>query len=164
MADCFLQPGELFTAQGPARVKTVVGSCLAIMVRVPRLGLTAIAHCILPRAGARLDAISREEALRYVDTTMDLILRSFARRGVATADLEIKLFGGADGLGLPDSGGAYRVGARNIESVQALLAARGLTVAASGLGGRRGRAIEFDTGTGDVFIRKLPAPAAWERP
>ena len=156
----FLQPGELVTAENPIRVKTVLGSCLAITMRDPRLGLTAIAHCLLPEAGVRLDAMPREEALRYVDTTIELMLRGFAQRGAALGDLEIKLFGGADSLAEPNRGCGYCVGRRNVESALAILGARGLTVAASGTGGRQGRTIEFNTGTGEVYVKTLPAQRA----
>lgn len=152
----FLQPGELLTAERPMRVKTVVGSCLAIMIRAPRLGVTSIAHCLLPEAGVAPETLPREEALRYVDTTLALMLRGFAERGAASGDIEVKLFGGADSLA-PDQGCGYWVGRRNVESAQAILAARGLKVAASGVGGRQGRAIEFDTDTGEVFVKTLPA-------
>lgn len=155
-ATAFLQPGEFITSEGPMRVKTVVGSCLAIMMRAPRLGLAVIAHCLLPEAGVSLPAISREQALRYVDTSIDLLLRALSSRGASNHEIEIKLFGGADALGGLDTERGYRIGSRNVDAARAALAARGLTVLASGVGGNRGRAIEFDTGTGEVLVRKLP--------
>jgi chemotaxis protein CheD len=157
----FLQPGELFTTERPARVKTVVGSCLAIMMRAPRLGLAVIAHCLLPQAGAPLDALPRKEALRFVDTTLELILRGFAERGAAGDEMEIKLFGGADTMCKDGSG--YCVGRRNIETARSVLAAHGLSVAVSGVGGRRGRSIEFDTGTGKVLVKVLPGQGPADR-
>lgn len=153
----FLQPGELLTAETPMRVKTVLGSCVAITMRAPHLGVTAIAHCLLPEAGVPLDTIPREEALRYVDTTIELMLRGFAQRGAALQDIEIKLFGGADSLAEPNQGCGYCVGRRNVDSARAILAARGLAITASGVGGRQGRTIEFNTGTGEVYVRILPA-------
>lgn len=152
----FLQPGELATAETAMRVKTVVGSCLAIVIRAPRLGRTSIAHCLLPVAGAPVERLAREEALRYVDAAIELMLRSFERWGARSEDLEIKLFGGADSMRRSDPGAGYRVGARNTESALNVLAAHGLGVAALCVGGSRGRAIEVDTGTGDVFVRNLP--------
>ena len=151
----FLKPGELFTGQSPARVKTVLGSCVAITVRDRRLGLAAMAHCLLPEAGAPADELPRQEALRFVDTTIDLLLNAFRRQGARAGDLEIKLFGGADGLSLDPQSGAG-VGSRNVDAAHALLAARGFTPAAAVVGGRRGRVIEFDTESGEVRVRVLP--------
>ena len=151
----FLLPGEVFTADKAVLVKTVVGSCLAITIRAPQLGISAIAHCVLPEAGVSLDALGAEEAPRYVDTAIELMLRVLTGWGAALRDLEIKIIGGADSM---PSG--YRVGGRNVAAARGVLTARGLTTAASVVGGVRGRALEFDTGTGDVFVRTLPGHSA----
>lgn len=147
----FLQPGELFAAGGAVRVKTVVGSCLAITVRAPRLRLAAMAHCLLPTAQVPVRSVPLEEAARYVDAALDLMLRVLAGHGAAHAELEIKIFGGADAF---ESG--YDVGSRNIETALAMIAARGLKLTASVVGGRRGRVLEFETETGAVLVKTLP--------
>ncbi|HZU26805.1 MAG TPA: chemotaxis protein CheD [Bryobacteraceae bacterium] len=151
----FLHPGELFSGRMPTRVKTILGSCVAITVRDRRLGLAAMAHCLLPEAGVDADTLPAPEAFRFVDTTIDLLLRAFSRQGARFGDLEIKLFGGADALNL-DPQCPFGVGGRNVEAALDALAARGLAPKASGVGGTRGRAIEFDTGTGEVLVRLLP--------
>ena len=149
----FLLPGDLFVSEAPARVKTVVGSCLAIMIRVPRLGLAAIAHCLLPEARLPAACLTRQEALRYVDTTLEIMLQKMTAHGARFDELEVKLFGGADSMGIS----GYRVGGRNLEVAETVLAAHGLPIAASGVGGTQGRSIEFHTESGDVFVRKLPS-------
>src|SRR5262249_44739598 len=131
-------------------------SCLAIVVRARRSGLTSVAHCLLPAAAVPPDSITVAEALRYVDTTIALMLRAMALHGALFPDIEVKLFGGADSLGGPGGADGYHVGSRNVEMAHTALAARGLTVAASSVGGRRGRVIEVDSATGEVFVKKLP--------
>ena len=152
----FLQPGDIFPASRPARVKTVLGSCVAIVMRSPRLHLAAMAHCLLPTAGAPADSISRQDALRYVDTTVELMVRLFASKGVALAELECKLFGGADRMVDSVTGQGFFVGRRNVETARITLATRGLAVIASDCGGSRGRVLEFDTATGSVAVKMLP--------
>jgi chemotaxis protein CheD len=147
----FLQPGELVTTDKAVVVKTVVGSCVAITVRVPQRGLAAIAHCLLPAAGASLDGIGCSEAPRYVDTAVELIFRELSARGVVLSDFEIKIFGGADTM---RSG--YRVGDRNVAAARDALAARGLRLAASVVGGCSGRVLEFHTQSGEVLVKTLP--------
>ena len=114
----FLHPGQLFTTQSPVSVKTILGSCLAVTMRAPRLGLAAMAHCLLPSAGVSSSALSEAEALRYVDSAIEFMLRSFAARGVAREELEIKLFGGAGRSGLA----WYHVGQRNVATAERVLA------------------------------------------
>ncbi len=153
----FLQPEELITADGPVRVKTVVGSCLAITVRAPRLGLSAMAHCVLPEAGNAGTESGGEGRARYVDTAIQRMLEALSGRGALASDLEIKIFGGADSMEAAHPGCGYRVGGRNIDMARAVLAARGLSLAASVVGGSRGRVLIFDTQSGDVFVKTLPS-------
>lgn len=152
----FLQPSDLAITEGPARVKTVLGSCVAVVMRAPRLGMAAIGHCLLPRAPALAAPLTRQEALKYVDSTIGLMLRELARRGAGAVDLEVKLFGGADSLDRPPSKSSYQVGQRNVEAALAVLAAHGLAPVAKSVGGRRGYVIEFDNATGHVQVRRLP--------
>ncbi len=152
----FLQPAELVVTETSLRVRTVLGSCLAIVMRSPRLGVTAMAHCLLPNGGAA----ERGESLKYVDTTIEAMLLAFARRGAAATELEVKLFGGADGLQDSSGGSPYRVGGRNVAAALDVFAALGITPASSDLGGVCARLIELDTRTGDVFVKRLPPVAA----
>lgn len=147
----FLQPGELFTSEAPAKVKTVLGSCVAIVIRAPRRGLAAISHCMLPEAGDAGRTLSRGEALRFVDATVEIMLGLFSARGVGRAELEIKLFGGAQQMATE----AYRIGSKNVEAAHAALARHGLSVTESVTGGIHGSVIEVDTGTGTVLVKKL---------
>ena len=155
VATVFLQPGGLFTGKAPTRVKTVLGSCVAITMREPNRGLAAMAHCLLPCAGVPAGELSRQEALRFVDTTIELMLKAFVRCGARPGNLEVKLFGGADGLST--RGSSMSVGARNVEVALAILASHGLSPAATVVGGRTGRVIEFDTASGEVRMRHLPS-------
>jgi chemotaxis protein CheD len=155
----FLQPGEIVTTETPVSVKTVLGSCVAITMRSARAGFAAMAHCLLPSAGihAPLPAC---EASRYVDSTIDLMLRVFARRGITQQDLEIKLFGGADRMSM----GGYGVGRRNVETAVKTLAGYGIIAAASVTGGRRGLVVQFDTASGEVLVRRLPLTPHFDQP
>src|ERR1017187_5592031 len=108
----FLQPAGLAMVEPPTRVKTVLGSCVASTRRSPRLGLSGMAHCLLPSAGVPAEGLPRAEALRYVDSSVDLMLREFARRGAFAEELEIKLLGGAGSGGGAGPGCGFCVGDR----------------------------------------------------
>src|SRR5690349_21731185 len=125
----FLHPGEIVTTTGPVWVKTVLGSCLAITMRSPGVPFAAMAHCLLPSSG--WSPMPDGEATRYVDSTIDLMLRLFSERGIALHDIEIKLFGGADRMC------GYEVGRRNIESAVKTLAHHGIGPAVNVTGGSR---------------------------
>jgi chemotaxis protein CheD len=161
--EVFLHPGEIFGTEQPVRVKTIVGSCVAIVLRAPRLGLAAMAHCVLPEAEARAAVLPAHAACRYVDVAIELMLGAFTSRGVTVVELEVKLFGGAGRLEDGSAERGYQVGRRNVKAAQSALAAHGLCIAASDTGGSRGRVIEFDTATGEVWVKRLPAGRTWSR-
>ena len=99
----------------------------------------------------------QREALRYVDTAIELMLRIFTDRGASKRELEIKVFGGADAMSRADGRSGYAVGRRNVETARKMLVAHGLEVTASAVGGSLGRVIDFDTETGDVLVKRLPS-------
>jgi chemotaxis protein CheD len=159
MLNVFLQPAELYLGQTPARVRTILGSCVAVVFRVPRLGLAAMSHCLLPAAGSPAFTLPRPEAQRYVDSTIEIVLADFLRRGARLEEVEVKLFGGADQFENKSATRGYHVGQRNIEAARTLLAANGLYALAHCVGGHRGRLIEFHSTTGDVFVKHLDSHA-----
>jgi chemotaxis protein CheD len=147
----FLLPGEMFTAERPLRIKTVLGSCVAIIMRAPKHGLAAMSHCMLPAVGDAGRPLPRSEALRYVDATVEIMLHQFAARGIACEELEVKLFGGAQRL----DAATYSIGSRNVQAARSALARHGVAVSSSATGGKRGTVIEFDTGSGAVWVKRL---------
>ena len=149
----FLQPAEMAMVRAPRRMKTVLGSCVAVVMRAPRLGMALMTHCMLPHSGAAARVVSQTESLKYVDSAIELMFLAFARRGVAAEELEIKLFGGADRM---EADSAYKVGRRNIDAALEALAARGIVPAAGSVGGRRGRVILYDAATGETQVKILP--------
>ena len=93
----FLQPGEIFATGAAVRIKTILGSCVGIMIRAPQARFAAMAHCVLPEAPAD-DLTDLDQPARYVDKAIASMLRMAARHGATREDVEVKLFGGADVL------------------------------------------------------------------
>jgi chemotaxis protein CheD len=89
---------------------------------------------------------------------MDYAIRDIASRfdklGARRAEVQIKLFGGADVLN-PSSSSRPTVGRLNQEAAIEVLRDEGFEVTASSLGGNLGLKIFFDTGTGEVLLRRL---------
>lgn len=155
--DVDLQPGELYFARTPAILRTILGSCIGVTFWSPRLGAGALCHGVLPRCPQNWPAGSTmEEGHRYVDFSIRYLARQFYALGASRGEIEVKLFGGADVLsaagGRP---GRPTVGALNRLAAEEVLAEEGLIVAASDVGGIRGRRIHFHTGTGAVLLHRL---------
>lgn len=144
----YLKPGELAVAERPALVSTVLGSCVAVTLFSPRLGVGAICHAMLPLAAGR-------DGFKYVDSSLMHMLAQFARLQVPKRELTVKLFGGGDMFesGLPTGG--VSVGQQNIQAATTLLRQQGLPVVAADTGGRQGRKLLFYTHTGEVLLKRL---------
>lgn len=150
IAKVYLKPGELYFAATPTIVSTVLGSCVSITMHEPKNQISSICHALLP------EEIIPGEPFRYVDASIDAMLRMFNRSGVKKKDIEVKLFGGADIL--PPSEYNYpgmTVGKQNILRAQQIITRLKLNLLASDVGGTRGRKIFFLTHTGEIYLQRL---------
>jgi chemotaxis protein CheD len=159
LPDLNLQPGELYLARSPAILRTILGSCVSVTFWSKRLGAGALCHGVLPRSPLVWPAgSSASDGHRYVDFSIRHLAQQFDALGAVRKELEIKLFGGADVLPfLNDRADKPTIGAMNCQVAIEVLAEEGFTVAASDLGGVRGRRIHFHTGTGEVLVYRLGA-------
>lgn len=142
----YLKPGELYFATSPTVVTTVLGSCVSVTMFDRLSGTAAICHALLPEGPSA-------DAFRYVDSSILHMLEMFASHGVNRQRLEVKVFGGADMLGV--NGSRVGVGRRNVEIASQVLAAAGLKASIADVGGTRGRKLFFVTGTGEIFLKRL---------
>lgn len=151
----YVQPGESRMVRKPVVLRTLLGSCVGITFWVPRLGLAAICHAMLPRYPAKPPPKpSRSASRRYVDFAIRDLARQFDRLGVSRSEVQVKLFGGGDVLPV-DEASRPTVGQLNCESALETLREEGFDVIASSLGGTSGLKIQFNTETGDVLLQRL---------
>ena len=75
-------------------MRTVLGSCVGVTFWVPRLGLAALCHPMLPNVPG--GAPARPAAgRRYVDFAIRDLARQFDALGAQRSEVQVKLFGGA---------------------------------------------------------------------
>ena len=89
-----LHPGELHLARQPTIIETMLGSCVAAVFWSARVGAGGMCHGVLPRS----PNVDVEDAFRYVDFAILHLARTFDALGARRADIQVKLFGGADVL------------------------------------------------------------------
>jgi chemotaxis protein CheD len=154
--ECFnLRPGELHLARSPAILQTILGSCVGATFWSERLGAGALCHGVLPRSPVEWPPGSTvSDGYYYVDFSIRYLAHQFDALGARRAEVQVKLFGGADVLTM-GTGGKPTVGALNCRAAEEVLAEEGLRVLASDLRGVRGRKLQFHTGTGEVLVQRL---------
>ena len=172
--EIYLQPGEYFWGGERNRVKTLLGSCVAICIWHPTLKIGGMSHCLLPtrghgspRVGERTDApeatrghgsprvgerTEPELSGKYVDECLEIFFREMARAGTRKQDYVVKVFGGGNMFELKDPSGAT-VGERNIEMLQIVLARESIAIAAQHMGGKGHRNVVFELWNGDCWVK-----------
>jgi chemotaxis protein CheD len=150
--DIFLQPGEWYFGDRNTRIRTLLGSCVAITLWHPSLQLGGMCHFLLPtRSGpAMLEADGR-----YGDEAMTLLVDAAIARGTRPQEYEAKVFGGGDMFGSRLSIGALDIGGRNIDAAKRLLERHGVVSKASSVGNRGYRNVFLDVATGHVWVRHV---------
>ncbi len=155
LPEVYVQPGESRLVREPTMLRTLLGSCIGIAFRAPRLGVAALCHPMLPRTPARMAAsLSRSAGRRYVDFTIRELARQFDELGANRNEVEVKLFGGGDVLAMATNAKRPTVGRLNSEVAVKVLAEEGFAVTASSLGGKCGVNIHFNTLTGEVLLQR----------
>jgi chemotaxis protein CheD len=143
--------GQWAVVEAPTQIRTLLGSCVGVVLydRVARLG--GLAHVVLPSARGAVDHPGK-----YADTAIPTVIADFERRlGTrARPRLVAKLAGGASMFQVsPDADSSLNIGQRNQEAIERILAELRIPVLARDLGGTSGRRLTLDTASGMVAIR-----------
>ena len=158
-SDClevYVQPGESHLVRGRAVLRTVLGSCVGVTFRHQKLGIAALCHPMLPRhPESSRGKIDLAKARRYVDFAIRELAKQMDALGARRAEIEVKIFGGADMFATETQGARATVGKQNADAAMQVLEEEGYHVIASRLGGRSGFHIDFYTATGEVMLRNL---------
>ncbi|MDE2579875.1 MAG: chemotaxis protein CheD [Hyphomicrobiales bacterium] len=140
--------GEFGVSADPmASFVTVLGSCVAVCLRDPVVGVGGMNHFLLPGEAAGADS-----ALRYGAHLMELLINDLMKAGADRRRLEAKAFGGGRiNRTLSD------IGAKNAAFARQYLENEGLRLVASDLGGDEGRRLQYWPTTGRALVSRFSA-------
>lgn len=148
-----LLPGDYYVTREDEVLDTVLGSCVSACIRNPRLRIGGMNHFMLPRpSGAGNDTWESiaGRATRYGSASMEQLINSILRAGGARAELEVKIFGGANVMSALSD-----IGAHNIAFVRDFLRQEGLSVSSEDVGKTCPRHIQYFPMSGRVRVRHL---------
>jgi chemotaxis protein CheD len=151
--------GQWAVATAPAKIRTLLGSCVAVILhdRVARLG--GLAHIVLPDSRG-----TTEHPGKFADTAIPAMIGEIERKVQVKANgrLVAKLVGGAS---MFTTGGnanpVLNIGLLNQEAVERILGELRIPILARDLGGASGRHLTLDTTSGIVAVR-IPGGADYE--
>ncbi len=153
--DIFLKPGECYFGDRDTRIRTLLGSCVAITLWHPRLLIGGMCHYMLP--GRRRSGNEPFDA-RYADEALQLLLREIARSGTRVREYEVKMFGGGNMFPGADSCRKDHVGRKNVEAGRGLVRGHGMRHVGEDLDGTGYRNVMFDIWSGHVWVKRSMPP------
>jgi chemotaxis protein CheD len=152
----YLKPGSWYFGPGAGIIRTILGSCVAVTMFHKRSGQSAICHAVMPLCEQNGScSVYCAEHSRYTDCIVRAMSGLFFEQGVKAKEIEVKLFGGSNGLGAAGDPTRSGVGKQNVTQARKALQERDLILKVSDVGGTEGRKLLFDTSTGEVMIKKL---------
>lgn len=149
-----LQPGDYFWGDENYRIKTLLGSCVAICVWHPTRKIGGMSHCLLPARGN--DPVPHISG-RYVDETFDIFFAEMNRHATQRKDYQVKVFGGGNMFELPDKNG-ITVGEKNLQMMRLIMDREGMRITAQHVGGKGHRNVIFELWNGDCWVRHAELP------
>ena len=153
--EIFLQPGEFYFGDEKTRIRTLLGSCVAITLWHPALHIGGMCHYMLPQRVHRKTAGDAILDGRYAADAMQMFLREIHLSRTRSADYQVKLFGG--GRMFTHTSKTHRhadISERNVDFGRAVITQYGFKLAAQDLGGSGHRNVILDLWSGDVWVRR----------
>ena len=148
-ANVYLYAGQLFVSPSPARITTILGSCLSRGLWDPVTGVGGMNHYMLPH-----NIGMNAGTPRFAPTAIRELLTQLDAAGAKRSRLQAKLFGGACVMASFQANGSD-LGSRNVEVARDYLHAARIPVVFEDVGGTHGRKVVFRTDSGVTMVRKV---------
>lgn len=159
--EIFLQPGELWFGDSETRIRTILGSCVAVTLWHPSQCIGGMCHFMLPRRPPRGDDCGSLDG-RYGDEALAMLVAEIHAAGTRTGEYEAKLFGG--GRMFQSRASTLTVSDQNAAAARELAAHHGFRVTAQHMGGDGHRHVILDLWDGNTRLKHTPLQSAPPEP
>ena len=130
-------------------VTYALGSCIGVCIYDPVLKLAGMIHIMLPNIYEN----RRDNIFKYADTGIPETIRKMEAFGAIRNRLVCKIAGGAKMFEMNDNSTIGNIGARNAESVKAVLAKERVRLVKADIGSNYARTLYFDASTGEATVK-----------
>ncbi|MFQ5489680.1 MAG: chemotaxis protein CheD [Phycisphaerae bacterium] len=136
---------EMAVAKPPDSIRTVLGSCVGVVLFDPTAKVGGMCHVILPSSDG-----GKGEPGKFADTAVDKLLNDVMKAGCNQRRITAKIAGGASMFGgNVDSG----LGDRNVVAVKGRLDHHAIRLTGEDVGGTKGRRMVLNPETGEVEVQ-----------
>ena len=139
--------GELDVMRGGGVLRTLLGSCIGLVLYDRQNVVGGLAHIVHPDSTGRTGPPGK-----YADTALSELLKLIEQKGGRQRNLTARYAGGSNMFGTNQ---LNQIGQLNIAAVAKLLKSAGIPVLATDCGGGKGRQLVFEIATGEVTVEIL---------
>ncbi len=147
--DVYLQPGGVHFGHACTRIRTLLGSCVAVTFWHPQQRLGGMCHIMMPSRRQRPQGVALDG--RYADEALAMLYQEMRARGTLPQQYVVKLFGGST---MFPGKMSHPISVENLRSVHEELQKNGMKIAVEEVGGESSRQIIFDVWSGAVWSRQ----------
>jgi chemotaxis protein CheD len=144
----YLYPGQVFASAKPARITTILGSCIAVCLYDAGRRVGGMNHFMLPHYAG-----SGVESSRFGNIALAELFARLTALGARIPFLEARVFGGSCMFGPANT--ANHLGTKNEDFARETLAARGIRILEIETGGGRGRKLVYHTDEGKAWLNSI---------
>lgn len=158
-----IHAGDLVFGKGNRKIKTLLGSCIAITLWHPRHKLGGMCHFALAKKPANVPASGKPDA-RYAEDCIRLFRKLAEARGTRLSEYRASIYGGGDMLASSRLASDSEfievdrspVGDANAAQAFALLVAEGVSISEADVGEQGYRRVEFNPVSGRAKVDFVP--------
>jgi chemotaxis protein CheD len=166
-SDVHINVGEYYFGSGNVRVRTLLGTCIAITLWHPVRRIGGMCHFLLPTRNNRR-ATGLPQSGLYADDALELFADSLEEAGTPAHEYSVKVAGGGNMFPGQMTAAECRagicveerrrlctsIGCVNIRSARKLLEAHGFKPPTEHVGGPGSRTVILDLSSGHVWIKR----------
>lgn len=149
LQEYFLNPGELIFSKKPIVIKTVLGSCVAVILydKVKQYG--GMCHYLLPEAPS-----DQQSSTKYGDVAIYMLLYKFIKQNNSKReDLVASICGGA--FIIFDEREIFFIGDKNVDIATTILRKEKILIKQMYTGGDHGKRVYYNTQNNKIIVQTL---------
>ncbi len=136
--------GEIAVATSEGVLRTLLGSCIGLVLYDRQARAGGLAHVVLPDSQGRTD-----QPGKYVDTAVPELIRQIESAARGKLRLTARFAGGAN---MFSTSADATIGSQNAQRIRETLQKHGIVIEGAACGGTKGRRLSFDVATGAAKI------------
>lgn len=148
--EIFLRPGDVYFGEHGTRIRTILGSCVSLVVWHPQLRVGGMCHYMLP---GRMSVAPAPLDGRYANEAMEMLLLDIYKVGAPVKEYRLKIIGGGNMFPGIHRTQSHHIGSKNVQRARELSARHGFECVSEHVEGSGHRYLIFDVWSGVVSLR-----------